>query len=464
MTHTSNTEIIDTYANRWKLDSEGAVQVRPAGDIQWQTVSPNPSTGWQYLLADRVGFIWISGPEGLRRLEPHRNQAGWLKPDSDALPSAPITALAISPAGLILVGYANGDIVDVDMDSEGHTFVRKLHTGSAPVTALEVDIDGRIVVTTESGSEKLSATPDAWQKSWEERARLPGGNHDLFAIETDGKMWMAGGLTHGLGYPPLNHVFDEVIAYDPVEDTWHIAGHMPFPRCYSGIAELAGDIWIIGGAANLTEPENPKGPRMPLDDVRIFTCSEPGDKSDSITKNWRSGPSLNRARLEPVVQKVNERIWVIGGTDGEPMTHVESIGVGEAAWRNEAPLPWTLNQAGGCVLDGLIYCISRNGLLRLDPRSGEWDTGLPQLAESPQAAQVAAFDGKMWVMGGSRRRDTNTYDPKTRSWSKGPDLPTDNSWGAALELGGRLIVAGGAHWSERHQRYFFDDRVFALRT
>ena len=174
--------------------------------------------------------------------------------------------------------------------------------------------------------------------------------------------------------------------------------------------------------------------------------------------------SQEYAELEPVVVQAQGRIWAIGGSDGaSPLTCVESIGAGDRDWRNEAPMPWPQSQADGCVMSGLIYCMSRAGLLCFDPQAGTWDTSLPQLAESPQAAQVVAFGERIWVMGGSRRRDTNIYDPATATWKRGPDLPTDNSWGAALVLTATLVIAGGAHWSERHQRYFFDDRVLALR-
>lgn len=453
-------KIDDSYANRWKLGRDGGVFVMSATEDAWQSVPTEPSSGWQHLRPDRFGFVWVAGPAGLRRLDPHKDQDGWREPTSPDLPASAITALSVSPDGLILVGYENGNVVDVDVDADGQTYVQSRHTAASPVRRLEVDVDGQIVVTTADGCEVGPAADGAWQRSWQELARLPGGNHDLFAIEVDGQFWMAGGLTHGLGYPPLMHVFDELFAYDPRGDAWRVVDQMPFPRCYSGIAELAGDIWIVGGAANLSDPDNPRGNREPLDDVRIF--SHPSASGPDDTR-WRAGPALNHARLEPVVHTVNDRIWVIGGTDGEPMRHVESIGAGETCWRTEAPLPWPQNQAGGCVLNGQIYCISRNGFLRLNPETGAWDTDLPQLDASPQAAQVAAHDGKVWVMGGSRRKDTHVFDPESGVWSDGPALPTDNSWGAALEVGGRLVVAGGAHWSERHKRYYFDDRAIALR-
>jgi N-acetylneuraminic acid mutarotase len=454
MAQSSADHATDTHANGWRLDGDGGVSIRPAGEQTWQQMSPIPQRGWQFLLADRVGTVWIAGPLGLQRFDPHIPAAGWQTPTLSP-PQTPVLSLALSPQGLALVGFADGRVIEVDINAAGDTMERLLFTAPEAVRALQVDEDGDFLVETEGGSYRQSAAPDAWQRSWRELARLPGGNHDLFAIGLGGKMWIAGGLTHGLGHPPKLHVFDELLAYDPNTDDWQVVSRMPFRRCYSGIAELEGKLWIVGGAANLSAPDDPDGPREPLADVRIY---------DPRQDRWSQGPSLGQPRLEPVVVSMNGRIWVIGGTDCDPLRLVQSIGAAETVWRRESELPWPQNQADGCVLDGWIYCMSKDGFLRFDPVAKTWDTDLPQLPESPKAAQVAAFAGKVWVMGGSRRRDTHIYDPVEDTWSTGPDLPTDNSWGAALELQGQLFIAGGAHWSERHQRYFFDDRVLTFRS
>jgi hypothetical protein len=81
----------------------------------------------------------------------------------------------------------------------------------------------------------------------------------------------------------------------------------------------------------------------------------------------------------------------------------------------------------------------------------------------PQAAQVAAHNGEIWVLGGVRIKRTFRFDPANGEWLPGPDLPTEQSWGSASDLDGRLVVAGGARWSEFHQRYIFDDSAYMYR-
>ena len=155
------------------------------------------------------------------------------------------------------------------------------------------------------------------------------------------------------------------------------------------------------------------------------------------------------------------RIYAIGGAaSSEALNSVESIGPGESTWRSEPPMPQPMRQYAGCVLDGIIYVISATGALSFDPETGQWDE-LPTAPQLPQASQVAAHDGQVWVLGSYKTDEGHRYSPSDRTWRPAPKLPTPNSWGAAAELGGRLIVAGGAHKAQFH--FVFDDRMYALR-
>ncbi len=456
--------VVDTYDNGWSLqreeDGSTRVLLLPAAvSRQWRIlqVGEEPRVRpWTFVLADAVGYVWLADEDGLQRLDPHHPEAGWRQvPRQGGMPESEITALSRSPDDLALVGFVTGELIEADMDAAGKPLLRFLGKVPGAARALHTDSQGQIWVATDKSLYRQAASLEAWQRHWRPLARLPGGNHDLFAIELGGEMYMAGGLTAGWSFPARTHVFDELFAYDPSFDRWRIISRMPYPRCYNGIALLDGRIWIVGGAANLAEPENPDGKREPLDEVQIY---------DPQNGTWTPGPHLPERRIEPVVLAAAGRIYAIGGSNDAALASVVSIGPGERSWRSEASLPEPLNQAAGCVLDGVLYCIGRPGLFAFDPAQGAWLEGIPQLRESPQAPQVAAHAGEVWVMGGSKRQTTHIYNPRHRTWRQGPSLPTDQSWGAALDLDGRLIVAGGAHWSERHQTYIYDDRVFVLHS
>ena len=123
------------------------------------------------------------------------------------------------------------------------------------------------------------------------------------------------------------------------------------------------------------------------------------------------------------------RIYAIGGAsdNSSPMASVESVGSGEPSWRMENPLPQPMRQFAGATLSGIIYCISKEAGFTYDVQTGIWKE-LPRLQNMPQAAQVAAHNGEIWVMGGVRTKRTFCYDPAEGEWLPGPDLPTEQSW------------------------------------
>ena len=450
---------MDIYANLWTLTTLESgitqVQVLPANTPQeWQIVQLNNDdikSTWDYIIADQVGFIWLAGNAGLRRFSPRHPDTNW-----QILATKPVTSLGLSPDGLALVGYASGDLIEIDVDTTSKALIRSYPSTAETIHCTFTAADGSIWVATTTQLYHYSSAPTAWQKHWYSLAPLPGANHDIFAVELNGSMYTAGGLTDGWGYPPQTHVFDELLAYDVAYDRWQVIIHMPFPLCYNGLAVFNQTIWVVGGSANLHDPENPDGTRVPLDNVHFYNVE---------TRQWTQAPSLNIARNEPTVMAAAGRLYALGGNTPKGTTNtVESIGLNETTWRFEPPMACPFNQAAGCIVDGLLYCINKDGFFSYNPVTRIWDTHLPQLDPSPQAPLVTAYKGEIWVMGGVQLNTSHRYNPTQRKWHTAPPLPTDQSWGAACTLNHRLIIAGGAHWSATHQKYIYENRSFMLNT
>ena len=454
----------DMYDNHWSIveaaPAETHVVIRTANAPQlWQLVTPQPEGGgWRLLSAGAVGFIWLAGDDGLRRLDPHWPAQGWHVPaGSEDLPGT-ITALSRSPTDMALAGFDTGAIVELDADT-AHVLLPRtlLEPGCVgAIGLLHSDADGHIWFTSGTRLMRLEAAPDAWQRHWESLGPLPGGNHDILAAELDDYLYVAGGLTVGWGFPAERRIFDELIRYDPGTNSWSVVSQMPAPLCHNGLTAFQGEIWAVGGRADLKDREKTYE-LVPLDEVTIF---------DPASGTWRWGPALNTARTETIALTAKGRVYAIGGAHRglgeEALASVESIGPGESAWRFGPELPRPIQQFDGCVLNEIMYVIGREGFFALDPAHAEWED-LPAPSHLPVSSYVAAYEGEVWALGDHMTRKSWRYSPEERVWRSGPDLPKENSWGGAAVLNGRLIVVGGAHWSERQNVHIWDERVFALR-
>ncbi len=458
----------DPFGNVWGLASDGPAPARPHVFVlpaqnrkAWMAVGDDEGgrTGrCQALVVDDLGYVWVAGTPGLMRFDPRKPNAGWVVFPAQSLGDANVTALGLSPNGRALAGFADGSLRELDILSDGAAAVNTVEVGNlpaAPVRAVHTDVGGAIWVV--AGGCVWRTRP---RGPWTRLPRLPVGNHDIHGLLLDDRLYVAGGMTH-YGYPAKMAALDALWAYDARQRRWTDLPPMSVKRGYCGIAALDGEIWVLGGFG-VGAGER----RHVLDLVEVFSPK---------TRQWRQGPALDRPRAEVVALAAGKRLYVIGGADEErEFASVVSIGSGESQWRAEPPAPATLRQASGCTLDGNVYVASgrfanlpgRPGLCVYDPKQRAWDAGVPPMPEgAPHAPITAAFKGEIWVMGGwgtKQGRAIFRYVPKTSTWKRGPDLPTPLAWGAAADMHGNLVVAGGAYYSREHHGFIFSDRTYML--
>ncbi len=416
---------------------------------------------WETLAMDGLGFVWAAGGSELVRFDPRRPQAGWVSFPKKDLPKVDVTALGLAPSGRALAGFADGSVFELDMYVDGTGVARRVAVEglpAAPVRAVHTDRDGAIWVV--AGGDVLR-TPST--SRWRRLASLPVGNHDFYGVLLDGTLYVSGGITH-YGYPVKMAALDSLWAYDAKKNQWDVLPPMSVKRGYCGIAALAGEIWVLGG---YTYTAATGDRRQTLRLVEVFNPS---------TRQWRRGPALEVPRAELVALTAGGRLYVIGGADEKrEFASMLSIAPGETTWRSEPDAPRTFRQASGCVLDGKIY-VGRGrsdafpnapGLYVYDPERRGWDTSVPPMPIGPPNAPLTAVhDGEIWVMGGwgtKHGRAIHRYAPQTRTWTRGPDLPIPLGWGAAVEMDGKLVIAGGAYYAREHHGFIFSDCAFLLR-
>lgn len=451
----------DQHVNRWRLLADPqhpnvfSVQVCPPGTDAWQTplvTAVAQPDAYQTIVADEVGYVWISTPNGVISLDARNPTVSW----SWTSPQ-PVTALGLSPNGRALAGLADGTLYELGRVKKGQGAARQYTAQplpSKPIRAIHTDGEGNVWVVVGNELYRATAPADAWQRNWKLLARMPVSNHDIFSGVLDNKLYIFGGMGN-YGYPAVYTYFNDLFVYDVRANRWDVVSQLEPRRAYNGCAALDGRIWVIGGRLLAKTP-------IPIDRVDIY---------DPKTSKWQTGPSLPTPRTEAVVVPVHNRIYVIGGTSSapEPTTYdTLSIGTGETTWRVEPPIPGgTIIQASGCAIGGKIYLVApqQKSAFRYDTVTRTWEP-LPALPAEMTlyAAVCGAHNGEFWVMGGnSDKRLTFIYSPKTNSWRSGPDLPTPMGWTSAQDVNGKLIITPAGLSSPMLDDFIFTDTLYELR-
>ena len=267
----------DLFGNSWSLtsaeDPNTRVSVLSADDpTHWQDITPSEGGSWEFILADAVGFVWIAGPSGLRRIDP-TTDGGWMELSPTlSLPPGEVSALARSQNGRALACFASGEVIEIDYNSEkGRAEIAHLTLEllPAPVQAAISDSRGNMWISVGTELYRREADQMAWQRHWKTLNPMPGGNHDIFSVEIGGRLYTAGGVTSGWGYPAEHHWFDELWAYDDATGVWEVAGKLQAEFCYNGIAALEQEVWVVGGADNVEEVRVPTAAVQILDPAHL---------------------------------------------------------------------------------------------------------------------------------------------------------------------------------------------------
>lgn len=454
----------DPFGNTWAIAENGPQQDLAVLNRQhphaWRRIdlSTEPSAGrWEGVCADDAGYIWIGRSRSVLRVDP-RSKEGYLALSSPI--ESGITAVARIAGGQVSIGFADGSVRElIAVSGQEPQWRTVMDTGTGPVQAMLHDRRGRFWILAGGRLLRTDALRATWQEHWEEQPRMPAGNHDHIFAPQGERLYTAGGKTF-FGWPASTWVhLDHVWSYDTALGTWRVEPPMLEPgKAYSGIAPLDGELWILGGLIRTDEGTRPTA------SVEIY---------DPRSRKFRLGPPLPDPAGQVVALTVDGRLYAIGGAGDEgPSPQALSIVAGETNWIRHTSAPGPVVQASGCVLDGRIYIAAGPasrcpGLFVYDPQQDAWSQ-VEHPTSPPSAPLCAAFNGEVWVMGGRGdgrgRVETFAYAPDSGRWRRGPDLPLPVSWAAAAEVGGRLLIAGGAYRDERTDGFFNSDRVFLMRS
>ncbi len=152
---------------------------------------------------------------------------------------------------------------------------------------------------------------------------------------------------------------------------------------------------------------------------------------------------------------MNGTIYCIGGTFGQSGNkHCYKLVDGDSRWERIASLRVGRSQAGVAAFRGRVWvvggCDAWNPLASVeiyDPAINKWIAGPPIKVPRRGCALVPTSSGLLYVIGGSDGTQTlattEIYDPRMNLWTAGPPMTTGRVNVAAAVVDGAIFAVGG---------------------
>ena len=282
--------------------------------------------------------------------------------------------------------------------------------------------------------------------SWTEATACPLARFEALGVVVADELWVMGGFLS-----TMLDVTPRVDIYDPSTDTWRLGPDLPGAETHAGVANIDGDIVLVGGfAGNVLSRATSAG-------VWRFRAAEAA---------WVSGPDLPAPRAAVAAALIGSELHVAGGLapdgDSDSGEHLFWDLAGPQEWQAAAPLPVPRNHGGGAASGGLFFAVAgRHGwdevtgddpaLDAFDPATGAWTARAPMQVPRSEigASTISMDDGRLLVIGGSiagkqPSSDVLVYDPRRDLWSALPSLPAPRKGAVATRIGSRVIVTTGS--------------------
>lgn len=295
---------------------------------------------------------------------------------------------------------------------------------------------------------------------WRNKTPMPTARAHAQSAVVNGNLYVLGGTT-GIGSPPSGFL-DTVEKYDPFTDTWQTMPPLHVPRAIGCAVAQGTDIYIVGGGANAGPGYGP-----PISNTVV--------KYDTTTGVSTTVGNINVARSRNSCQIINNKIYVVGGTNGPAppgfsyaLDSMEVYDLAANAVVATVTLPAKRDLPATAVIGEKLYIFGgfKDGYELTSsvayPEKSSWvyDTATnaftpisPMLVGAGRLSHVLA-DGKIYLNGGlamspPSRTNLNSvaqiYDPVADTWTvrSGEAI----SWAGFSPAGGvinnRIYLAGG---------------------
>ena len=244
----------------------------------------------------------------------------------------------------------------------------------------------------------LSPSSTLAHDDWQQLDDMPVGKWEAGTVVLDDKLYFFGGYTRGVRSSKRCDVFD------PKDNRWTQIQDLPSAISHMNTILDGRTVWFAGGFK---------------DGYKGHTIAEVWNY-DIDKDRYIAAPLLPDTRGGGGLALVDRKLHYMGGVKADRDT--------------DAPDHWVLD------LDTWAN------------RSARWENAAPMPAPRNQFSTVT-FGGKIYAIGGQFHHDSmqldqarvDIYDPKTDSWSRGPQLPKGHSHseGGTFVSGERIYMVGG---------------------
>lgn len=233
---------------------------------------------------------------------------------------------------------------------------------------------------------------------------------------------------------------------------WSSGATMPGDKCYNDAAIVDGILYVFGGLS------------LQNGALRYDTKTY---AMNLATGMWSTSTPLPGARSLPVVQAVNNKIYIIGGySSTNPFTSqapVLEFDPDAGTFTTKASMPLAVFGAGSFVHEGRIWVLgggttafaSAIATIQIyDPASNTWTISPTNMPYAAWATGVAKAGTTVLLVGGTRISGSNlVFGPQVNkgtingneiTWVQGPDYPDGSIHRfAAGSDGSKMYFAGG---------------------
>ena len=261
---------------------------------------------------------------------------------------------------------------------------------------------------------------------------------EVAAARVDGSIYVVG------GFASSGRTTAAVERYDIRARRWTRVRAMPLALNHPTAVAYRGRLYVSGGYRGATD------------------LSEPTDallRYNPRSRRWRRLPSAPTPRAAHAAAVLGGRLYVAGGAnDSGSLQSLEVYDFAKRRWTRRPSFPGPArNHTTGVASGGRFYVLAGRDTFNLaaaeryDPRRRRWER-LPDLS-TPRGgiASVRLRDGRIVVFGGEDFAgsgnltipEVELFNPRTRRWSRLPDMRTPRHGLGGVALDNRVFAAEG---------------------